>query len=144
MAAKAKTKEAVKTPVDYVQAVGRRRTASARVRVYKGDKESKVNDKLIGTYFPGAAATAVWQRPLSLTGVLGKFYVTAKVVGGGKQSQLEAVVHGIARALSAMDETAFRPALKSAGLLTRDSRERQRRQAGKGGKSRRAKQSPKR
>ena len=64
--------------------------------------------------------------------------------GGGKQGQLRAVVHGMARAFSKFDTEKFRKLLKDGGLLTRDSRKRQRRMVGMGGKSRRAKQSPKR
>lgn len=129
---------------DYIYAVGRRKTAVARVRLFKGDKETTVNSDVIGKYFSGAANTAIWQAPFKLTGTLSKYYATVRVVGGGVQSQLEATVHGIARALTALDSDKNRVALKKNGLLTRDSRERQRRMVGTGGKARRAKQSPKR
>ncbi|EKD80605.1 MAG: 30S ribosomal protein S9 [uncultured bacterium] len=66
------------------------------------------------------------------------------MAGSGKAGQLDAVVHGIARALSLLDREAYRGILKSAGLLTRDARAKQRRMIGTGGKSRRKKQSPKR
>jgi len=75
---------------------------------------------------------------------VGKYYVTVKVVGGGKNGQLDAVVHGIARAFDKADREKFRPPLKRAGLLTRDARVRERRKVGTGGKARRKKQSPKR
>jgi len=129
---------------DYVYAVGRRRTSSARVRLHKGNKESLVNGQVIGKYFPGATMRSVWQKPFELTGTTGKYYITARVMGGGKQGQLRAVVHGLARAFSKRDTEKFRKLLKDGGLLTRDSRKRQRRMVGTGGKSRRAKQSPKR
>lgn len=129
---------------DYIYAVGRRRSASARVRLFKGSEQSMVNDMPIGVYFPGEINRVYWQRPFELTNTLGKYYVTVKVVGGGKRGQLEAVVHGIARALAKLDEEKFRPPLKKAGLLTRDARVRERRKVGMGGKARRKKQSPKR
>ena len=66
------------------------------------------------------------------------------VAGSGKMGQLDAVVHGLARALALLDRDAYRTILKSAGLLTRDSRTRQRRMIGTVGKARRTKQSPKR
>lgn len=135
---------AKKTKKDYTYAVGRRRRSSARVRLHKGKKESTVNDVLIGKYFPGSVMGVAWNKPFELTGTTGKYYVTVKVLGGGKNGQLGATVHGIARALSLLDADKYRSPLKSAGLLTRDSRKRQRRQAGTGGKSRRQKQSPKR
>lgn len=138
----AQTKKQAKK--DYVYAVGRRKTSVARVRLYKGDKESSVNGDVIGKYFPGSANTATWQNPFKLTGTLSKYYVTVKVVGGGVQGQLEATVHGISRALSLEDRDKNRSVLKKNGLLSRDSRERQKRMAGTGGKARRAKQSPKR
>ena len=129
---------------DYVYAVGRRRTASARVRLYKGKKESTVNGELIGKYFPGQLMRSVWQKPFSLTNTLNEYYVTVKVLGGGKEGQLEAVRHGISRALAKVDEKKFRLVLKAEGLLTRDDRKRERRMVGTGGRARRKKQSPKR
>lgn len=127
----------------YTFANGRRRASSARVRLFAGRKESTVNDQLIGLYFPGEVMRNSWNKPFELTDTLGKFYITVKVYGGGKQGQLDAVVHATAKALSKHD-TKFRAPLKSAGLLTRDARTRERRKVGKGGKARRAKQSPKR
>lgn len=132
------------TKKDYTYAVGRRRTSSARVRLYKGDHESTVNEQVIGKYFPGEAMAKLWQKPFSLTGTIGKYYVTAKVLGGGRIGQLEAVIHAISRALSFKDSEKYRASLKTAGLLSRDSRIRQRRMVGTGGKSRRKKSSPKR
>lgn len=132
-----------KTKKDYVYAVGRRRTASARVRLHKGDKESVVNDIVIGQYFPGEQSRAFWAKPFELTGTAGKYFITAKVAGGGKKGQRDAVVHGTARALAEMS-TEFREVLKKAGLLTRDPRERERRKAGRKGRARFQPQSPKR
>lgn len=128
---------------DYNYAVGRRRTAAARVRLHKGDSESVVNEVVIGQYFPGEQNRVLWQRPFELTGTTGKYYITVKVVGGGKNGQRDAVVHGTARALSEISEE-YRNVLKSAGLLTRDDRTRERRKAGRKGRARFQPQSPKR
>jgi small subunit ribosomal protein S9 len=124
-------------------ATGKRKTASARVRLFKGKGENLVNGKAISEYFPGPLDKALWSKPFDLTDTFGKYYITVKVAGSGKNGQLKATVHGIARALSEVD-LKFRIPLKKAGLLTRDSRERLRRMVGTGGKARRAKQSPKR
>ena len=129
---------------NYTYASGKRRSASARVRLFKGEKESTVNDIVIGKYFSGDRMRALWQAPFKLTDNIGKFYVTAKVTGGGKEGQLEAVVHGIAKAFASLDAEKFRSPLKVAGLLTRDSRIRERRMVGTGGRARKQKQSPKR
>lgn len=130
--------------ITYSKAIGRRREASARVRLHKGKEESTVNGVLIGKYFPGDIMRSRWARPFELTGTQGKYYVTVKVEGGGKNGQLGAVVHGIARALVKENEKTFRASLKEAGLLTRDARKKERRMVGTGGKARRQKQSPKR
>lgn len=128
---------------NYVFANGKRKTASARVRLFKGEGENLVNGKRIAEYFPGLRNKALWTKPFELTDTFEKFYVTVKVAGSGKEGQLNATVHGIARALAQADAK-FRIPLKKAGLLTRDSRERLRRMVGTGGKARRMKQSPKR
>ncbi len=129
---------------NYTYAAGRRREASARVRLFKGSEESTVNGIVIGKYFSNPNSKAVWGKPFELTSTTGKYYITAKVAGGGIHGQLEALVHGISRALVALDKEKNRTVLKKAGFLTRDSRTRQRRMVGTGGKARRAKQSPKR
>lgn len=130
--------------LNYIFAVGRRKSATARVRLIKGKGENLVNSKPISEYFPGVLNAALYQKPFDLTETAGKYYVSVKVVGGGKDGQLDAVIHGIARAFSLEDSKKFRSPLKKAGLLTRDSRIRQRRMVGTGGKARREKQSPKR
>ena len=122
----------------YTFAVGIRKSASARVRLYKGAGESTINgNKIIANLIQLA-------KPFKLTGTEGKFFFTAKVAGGGKEGQMEAIIHGIARALTKLDPEKFRVTLKKANLLTRDSRVRLRRMVGTGGKARRKKQSPKR
>lgn len=127
-----------KTNKGYTFAVGRRKSASARVRLFKGVGENMINDKKIIAFLAQLA------RPFKLTDTEGKYYFTAKVAGGGKEGQIEAIVHGISRAFVKLNPEKFRVILKKANLLTRDSRVRQRRNVGTGGKSRRKKQSPKR
>jgi len=144
-------------PKDYVFAVGRRREAVARVRLYeivrpdmvwdtlvinKGD--IIVNKKAIADYFSGEINRFRYTEPLRVANAQNKYTITVSVAGGGPSGQLDAVVAGIANALSKADVEAYRPALKKQGLLTRDARVRERRKVGTGGKARRAKQSPKR
>jgi len=129
---------------NWTYAVGRRRSAAARVRLFKGKGENIVNGKPIEKYFSGPVDELSWSNPFKVADVLGKYYVTVKVKGGGKNGQLGAVIHGISRALDKTDREKFRSPLKKAGLLTRDARIRERRKVGTGGKARRKKQSPKR
>ncbi len=128
----------------YYEAVGRRKVATARVRIYEADGDFIVNDKVVGQYFNTISdASLRYNKPFDLTGTRGKFSVTAKVSGSGASSQLDAVIHGISRALVKYDE-AFRGLLKPEGLLTRDDRMKETRKIGMGGKARRKRQSPKR
>jgi small subunit ribosomal protein S9 len=129
---------------NYIFAVGRRRTSVARVRLFHAKGENTVNAIPIGKYFPGLINKTAWEKPFGLTETSAKYYISVKVRGGGPSSQLEAVVLGVARALSKANPEKFRAVLKKAGLLVRDARIRQRRMVGMGGKSRRQKQSPKR
>ena len=128
----------------YTYAVGRRRSASARVRLYRGKGESTVNEMPVNKYFPGSINQDIFMKPFKVADVLDKYYVTVRVVGGGKKGQLDAVKHGIARALTKLNSEEYRAPLKLAGLLTRDARVRERRKPGTGGRARRQKQSPKR
>lgn len=133
-----------KAKKEYIYASGKRRSASARVRLYRGKGETSVNGKPIEQYFPGNVAKDFWSKPFKVADTRDKYYATVRVVGGGVKGQLEAVAHAIAKALARVEKDVFRKPLKSAGLLSRDSRIRQRRMVGTGGKARRAKQSPKR
>ena len=133
-----------KKTASYISAVGRRKTAVARVRLYLKPGEITVNDKPIGSYFPGEANKLVYLEPLKATDVMSKVSATIKVSGGGLKGQLVAVVHGLSRALAKADVAKHRPVLKKRGFLTRDDRMRERRKVGTGGKARRQKQSPKR
>jgi len=129
---------------NYIYAVGRRKEAIARVRLFKGKDQNLVNGVPIGKFFPGKVFEVYWKAPFELTNALGKYFVTVKVRGGGKKGQLEALIHGIAKAFVLLDADKYRLPLKKAGLLTRDARIRERRKIGTGGKARRKKQSPKR
>ena len=115
---------------NYYQGTGRRKTAVARVRLFRGTGEIVVNGKSIDAYF-GARALYVTElaRPFVAVGQTGAFNVAAKVFGGGVAGQASAVRHGIARALLDLDSS-LRPALKSAGLLTRDPRMKERKKVG--------------
>lgn len=130
---------------DYILTVGRRKAAVARVRLYqKGSGSIVVNNKPVEEYFSGLANKVAYLTPFGVTDTEGKFDITVRVIGGGPRGQLGAVIHGIARAMEKLDKEKYRPSLKKKGLLTRDSRIRERRKVGMGGKSRRKKQSPKR
>lgn len=143
---------------DYVFAVGRRKSSVARVRVYQtvkadlvwGETPVKkgdlfVNQKPISEYFSGEVSRRLYTEPLRVTNAHQQNYAfTIKVVGGGPSGQLQAVIAGISNALTKLDGEKYRPTLKKKGFLTRDSRVRERRVVGMGGKSRRKKQSPKR
>lgn len=133
-----------KAKKNYFYGVGRRREASARVRLFKGTGDNLVNDEVVGKYFPGAVGAHMWQKPFVVLGVEGKYYFTAKVAGGGKNGQLEAVVFALSRAFANSNPDKFRTPLKKAGLLSSDPRTRERRKVGMGGKARRKRQSPKR
>lgn len=130
--------------IDYTFAVGRRKTSIARVRIYRGKAENSINSMPAEKYFAGEVAAKLMAKPFGATETSDKYYFSAKVVGGGKEGQLEALVLGIARALTKISEEKNRPVLRKLNLLSRDSRVRQRRMVGMGGKARRKKQSPKR
>ncbi|MBF6614789.1 MAG: 30S ribosomal protein S9 [Chloroflexi bacterium] len=114
----------------YYYGTGRRKSAVARVRLYPGNGQILVNSKSTEDYFGGRALyQQMVNQPLQLTDSIGKFNVTVKVLGGGVTGQAGAVRHGLARALIQAD-VAFRPALKKAGLLARDAREKERKKVG--------------
>lgn len=127
----------------YVGAVGRRKEAVARVRLVRGNGQMTVNSKPIFEYFRGPLLQKKYQKPFELTKTLNQYTGSIKVLGGGPSSQLGAVVHGLARALEKSDKQ-FRPMLKTAGLLTRDPRAKERLKFGLAHAARAKKQSPKR
>jgi small subunit ribosomal protein S9 len=114
----------------YYYGVGRRKTAIARVRLYPGDGNFTVNGKPVREHFGGRELHyLIMAEPFRVTGTTERFDVVASVVGGGNSGQVGAIRHGISRALIRADEE-LRPALKSAKLLTRDSREKERKKVG--------------
>lgn len=108
---------------------GRRKTSVARVRLVPGEGSIVVNGRPLDQYFGLKTLELIVKQPLSVTDAIGKYDVIAKVEGGGPTGQAGAVRHGIARALLRVDGE-YRPALKKAGLLTRDPREKERRKYG--------------
>lgn len=109
----------------YIQAVGRRKEATAQIRLLEGKGEILVNEKLISQYFPSEEEKISYTEPFRLTETEGKFHGTVKVSGGGKSGQLGAIVLGISRALVLFDEK-FRKPLRDVGLLTRIPKEKER------------------
>jgi small subunit ribosomal protein S9 len=114
---------------EYVEAIGRRKTATARVRLYSGTGDIVVNELPMNEYFGRALDQMILRQPLSLTGTENAFNISVRVRGGGEGGQASAVRLGIARALCVSDEN-MRPALKAAGFLTRDSRAKERKKPG--------------
>lgn len=103
-------------------ATGRRKTATARVRVIKGQGKFVINKKSVEEFF-GGHSRAKWQamRPFEIAKVGAQFDIYVDVIGGGVSGQAEAVSHGLARAFSQL-ENATRLAMRKEGLLTRDDR----------------------
>lgn len=108
---------------------GRRKKSVARVRLVPGNGKVVINNREIETYFGLETLRMIVNQPLVLTGTKDRFDVLVNVHGGGFTGQAGAIRHGIARALLQVDPD-FRPALKSAGLLTRDSRMKERKKPG--------------
>lgn len=129
---------------EYTEATGRRKVATARVRLYHTGGDFIVNEKVVGAYFANIRnADYRYMLPFKITGTEKKFAVVVKVVGSGFSSQMDAMLHGIARALAKYNPE-FQPLLKQAGLMTRDDRMKETRKVGHGGSARAKRQSPKR
>ena len=111
-------------------ATGKRKSAIAQVRLRPGKGEITVNGRALEAYFLRPTARMIIAQPFELTGTQERFEVVAKVSGGGISAQAAAMRHGIARALVTVDPD-LRPALKKAGLLTRDAREVERKKYGR-------------
>jgi small subunit ribosomal protein S9 len=116
-------------PDGYVRGTGRRKNAVARVRLLNGDGGLTVNGRSPSEYFGRRDLETVVTQPLRVTDTVGRFTISVKVAGGGVAGQAGAVCHGIARALIDADPE-LRSVLKKAGLLTRDSREKERKKYG--------------
>lgn len=130
-------KESAKKVVDLGHGVGRRKTAIARVYLREGNGKITVNEKNIDEYFADDISIFTVKQPLVLTETTDKYDVVIRVIGGGPQGQAGACRHGIARALCEADNDAYRPALHSAGFMTRDPRMVERKKYGRKGARRR-------
>ena len=111
---------------------GRRKTSTARVYLRPGDGEVKINRKAFEVYFPNETLRMIIRQPLNLTETTSKFDVLVNVAGGGPSGQAGAIRHGITRALMLYNAD-LRPALKQAGLVTRDPRIKERKKYGQKG-----------
>lgn len=115
----------------YLYATGKRKSAIARVRLYPKETDGKllINDKDYKEHF----SSLEWQQqiliPLKLLGLEGRYHISIKVQGGGIRGQLDSIKHGLAKVLLLVDEK-FRKTLRGAGLLTRDSRIKERKKPG--------------
>ena len=128
----------------YTEGIGRRKVATARVRLYQLPGDFLVNGQVVGQYFASVPhALTFYNQPLKLVDLQGKVSVSATVTGSGLRSQLTAVIHGLARALVEHNPD-WKPVLRQRGWLTRDDRMKETRKIGMGGKARRRRQSPKR
>ena len=111
---------------------GRRKTSTARVYLRPGTGSIVVNKREFNTYFPNETLQMIIRQPLSLTENVDKFDILVNVDGGGQAGQAGAVRHGITRALMEFNAD-LRPALKKAGLVTRDPRQKERKKYGQKG-----------
>ena len=109
---------------------GRRKSSVARVRLVPGNGNITVNKKSLDDYLSQEIVKREVKRPFEIAGCECKFDVIATVHGGGYTGQAGALRHGISRALCEADREAYRPALKAAGFLTRDSRMKERKKYG--------------
>lgn len=113
----------------YFYGTGRRKKSVARVRLYPGTGTVTVNGKTMEEYFGLETLSLIINQPFGITSTEGKFDVVATVKGGGLSGQAGAIRHGISRALLLADAT-YKPALKAAGVLTRDPRMKERKKYG--------------
>jgi len=114
----------------YLYGTGRRKSSVARVHLFVGGTGSiTVNGRDIDDYFGLETLKYIVRQPLNTTGMVDKVDINATVKGGGVTGQAGAIRHGISRALLLLDEN-YRPALKDAGFLTRDSRMKERKKYG--------------
>ena len=109
---------------------GRRKTSTARVFLKPGSGKITINDRSIENFFGRETGRMIVRQPLELTGLIGRFDVDVTVAGGGITGQAGAIRHGLTRALIEYDET-LRSPLRSAGFVTRDAREVERKKVGR-------------
>ncbi len=122
---------ATKQEKTFERAVGRRKTAAARVRLHpNGSGKITINDREFTNYFPTKLCQDIVMSPLKITGKEKTFDITVKIMGGGTMSQAEALRHGITRALIKWDEE-LKPSLRAEGFVTRDARAKERKKFGR-------------
>lgn len=126
---------AAKAP-KFFDTIGKRKTSIARIRVAPGEGKIVVNEREMPVYFGRETLRFVIQQPFEATASAGKYNVTANISGGGPAGQADALRHAIAKALVLMNPD-FRKPLRTAGLLTRDSRIVERKKYGHRGARRR-------
>jgi small subunit ribosomal protein S9 len=119
-------------PSKAIYATGRRKHAVARVWLQPGNGKVDINKRTLEDYFGRETSRMVFRQALELTETTGRFDVFVTVCGGGLSGQADAIRHGISRVLIKVDPT-FRPALKKAGYLTRDARQKERKKYGQRG-----------
>ncbi len=112
-------KETIKN--EYIECIGRRKEAVARVRFYKGEPKILINDLPLDKYFPIRENQEKVLAPLKLTDMENKYFISVKVKGGGTTGQAEAIRLGISRCLLKINEK-LKEKLRKAGFLTRDAR----------------------
>ena len=111
-------------------ALGRRKSAVARVYLAEGKGNITINGRTVEDYFAEESLRYIVNQPFAVTKTEGQYDVKINVVGGGTKGQAEAIRLGISRALSELDREAYRAALKAEGFLTRDAREVERKKPG--------------
>ena len=123
--------------MEVINALGRRKSAVARVYVSAGKGNITINDRPMDEYFKEDTLRYIVRQPMEVTDTLASFDIKANLDGGGIKGQAEALRLAIARALCKVDTEAYRPVLKSNGFLTRDAREVERKKPGQPGARRR-------
>ncbi len=123
--------------MEVINALGRRKSAVARVYVCTGKGNITINDRPLEEYFKEDTLRYIVRQPMEVTETLASFDIKANLDGGGIKGQAEALRLAIARALCKVDTEAYRPVLKSNGFLTRDAREVERKKPGQPGARRR-------
>ena len=123
--------------MEVINALGRRKSAVARVYVNTGKGNITINGRDLSVYFAEPTLQFIVKQPLEITGTLANFDIKANLDGGGIKGQAEALRLAISRALCEIDKEAYRSTLKSAGFLTRDAREVERKKPGQPGARRR-------
>ncbi|MCX6784970.1 MAG: 30S ribosomal protein S9 [Candidatus Komeilibacteria bacterium] len=121
----------INSSLDYHQAVGRRKSATAIVRLYPKDDRGVIliNNKPLDEYFHHFELQKIVTEALETAGLLGRHTISIKTIGGGKKGQAEAARHGLTRLMIQLDEN-LKPALKAQGFLTRDPRVKERKKPG--------------